>query len=504
MDNDNASLRLLYSSLARKYEVAKEEWRVVSRQCEEVKAREDEANATTEKWQEQAVRYKASLEEVVNERNKYKGQCTQAIRQWDQALRERTVLQEKLAKVEKEKEELAKEVEQAMNIRIKASKDIKRLTEERNSALHEYSVIMGERGSVIRELDRLQEELATSKKESKDCQLLQREITAALADRDKTMKEVHELRRKLGMVESGEAEFDNLNDALQAVASLRAKVQLLEGKLKDAALEADVAKGRRDWAFAERDKIMLESESVHNLIDQMRAERDRALTKLADSMSQEVTRKASSSQEEMVVEQLEKDCLVKQGEVHLNLDEHKGHGIILGEGVYVRALRPDSVAARSGRLVLGDRILAVNGTELSQGVKEARQLIVQSEKNLVLKTESLTCRSMSRAVERSASQSTPDRRILAPVAQNTPDAKPPVASRLWASSERVYNIPNNTVVSKEPKKAWSAFTETVKEKFVKGTRRQSAEPGEGEGDYLSYRVGEGEIFVTIIGASDLD
>merc|ERR1719422_461982 len=107
-----------------------------------------------------------------------------------------------LAKGEKEKEELAKEVEQAMNIRIKASKDIKRLTEERNSALHEYSVIMGERGSVIRELDRLQEELATSKKESKDCQLLQREITAALADRDKTMKEVHELRRKLGMVES--------------------------------------------------------------------------------------------------------------------------------------------------------------------------------------------------------------------------------------------------------------------------------------------------------------
>ena len=148
------------------------------------------------------------------------------------------------------------------------------------------------------------------------------------------------------------------------------------------------------------------------------------------------------------------------------------------------------------RLVLGDRVLAVNGTDLSQSnsLKEARQLVLQSERTLVLKTESLTCRSMSRAVERSASQSTPDRRILAPVAQNTPDAKPPVASRLWASSERVYNIPNNTVVSKEPKKAWSAFTETVKEKFVKGTRRQSAEPGEGEGDYLSYRVGEGEIF----------
>ena len=197
-------------------------------------------------------------------------------------------------------------------------------------------------------LERLQEELTTSKKESKDCQLLQREITAALADRDNTMKEVHELRRKLGMVESGDTEFENLNDALQAVASLRAKVELLEGRLKDAALEADVAKGRRDWAFAERDKIMLESESVHSLIGQMRAERDRALTQLADTMSQEATKKVSS-QEEIVVEQLEKDCLVKQGEVHLSLDEQKGHGVILGEGVYIRALRPDSVAARSGR-----------------------------------------------------------------------------------------------------------------------------------------------------------
>ena len=138
-------------------------------------------------------------------------------------------------------------------------------------------------------------------------------------------------------------------------------------------------------------------------------------------------------------------------------------------------------------------MLAVNGTDLqSTSLKDARQLILQSEKNLVLKTENLTCRTMSRAVERSASQSTPDRRLLASAAQNTPDNKPPVASRLWASSERVYNISNNTVVSKEPKKAWSAFTETVKEKFVKGTRRQSAEPGEGEGDYLSYRVGEGE------------
>ena len=52
--------------------------------------------------------------------------------------------------VKKEKEDLAKEVEQAMIIRIKASKNIKQLMEGRNSALHEYSVIMGG-GKVNRE-----------------------------------------------------------------------------------------------------------------------------------------------------------------------------------------------------------------------------------------------------------------------------------------------------------------------------------------------------------------
>ena len=48
-----------------------------------------------------------------------------------------------------------------MNIRVKASKDIKRLTEERNSALHEYSVIMSEREEIHREMEKLQAWIST-------------------------------------------------------------------------------------------------------------------------------------------------------------------------------------------------------------------------------------------------------------------------------------------------------------------------------------------------------
>lgn len=42
--------------------------------------------------------------------------------------------------------------------------------------------------------------------------------------------------------------------------------------------------GRRDWAFSERDKIVLERESIRTLCDNMRKERDRAVSELAEAL----------------------------------------------------------------------------------------------------------------------------------------------------------------------------------------------------------------------------
>lgn len=61
------------------------------------------------------------------------------------ALRERNEYREALAKVQQQHEEAVKEVNQAMAVRMKASKDIKRLTDERNAAMQEYTLIMSER-----------------------------------------------------------------------------------------------------------------------------------------------------------------------------------------------------------------------------------------------------------------------------------------------------------------------------------------------------------------------
>ena len=126
--------------------------------------------------------------------------------------------------MQRQHEEAVKEINQAMTVRIKASKDIKRLTEERNAAMQEYALIMSERDSVHKEIEKLQDEVSStntkmkqvensSKKQDEEkrkylCQveLLKREIEAALVDRDKAIKEAHELREKVGEREKSSLE----------------------------------------------------------------------------------------------------------------------------------------------------------------------------------------------------------------------------------------------------------------------------------------------------------
>lgn len=74
-----------------------------------------------------------------------------------------------------------KEINQAMAARIKANKDIKRLTEERDAALQEYSLIMSERDSVHRELEKLTDDLGGSKKQIKSLETQNKELQDKVA-----------------------------------------------------------------------------------------------------------------------------------------------------------------------------------------------------------------------------------------------------------------------------------------------------------------------------------
>ena len=70
LGGSSESLSLMYSSLLRKYEARKEE-------CDKIARAHAEAVTQAEQYQDQLNQYKSSYENMVNERNKYKQQCTQ-------------------------------------------------------------------------------------------------------------------------------------------------------------------------------------------------------------------------------------------------------------------------------------------------------------------------------------------------------------------------------------------------------------------------------------------
>merc|ERR1711971_1537089 len=148
-----------------------DDYTLVRKRHDDLVASHSDAVSKLEHSQEEIGRYKKLYNEVLIERNQFKQQCTQVIRQWDEDLREKNKYKDALAKVKRQHDDAIKEINQAMTVRIKASKDLKRLTEERNAAMQEYSLIMSERDSVHKEIEKFQEEVAVTNHKLKDSEI---------------------------------------------------------------------------------------------------------------------------------------------------------------------------------------------------------------------------------------------------------------------------------------------------------------------------------------------
>ncbi|KAL1478702.1 hypothetical protein MTO96_016028 [Rhipicephalus appendiculatus] len=400
--------------------------------------------------------HKRGAEEALAERNAalrdrtgLQQQCTAAIRQWDSALRERNEARDQLAKVQQQRDEAMKEINQAMAVRIKASKDLSRLTEERNAAVQEYTLIMSERDSVHKEIERLQEELQEAQSKARQTETahkasldemegLKREIASALQDRDRALKELSDLREKQAECNQQSSSEDasraeavrkdslpsSLADAEQTnqeMENLRRNMERLQVELAEAQQEAEVCKRRRDWAFSERDKIVLERESIRSLCDKLRRERDRAVSDLAEALrdSDDIKRQRNEASKELkelkekIEAQLEKESRMKQlnsvgnnhsrdsaidtdlqeweteiKEVHLRYEGDFGFDISGGKEemqaepsvayFYVSSILKGGTA--EGKLLVNDVILKVNGLDVAGMDKRTLCDTVQNSK----------------------------------------------------------------------------------------------------------------------------
>lgn len=103
-------------------------------------------------------------------------------------------------------------------------------------------------------------------------------------ERDNSSKEAERENNTADYTKRDKERMDNLDQANLELDKLRKSVDKLQTELEEALQEAEVSKRRRDWAFSERDKIVLERESIRTLCDRLRKERDRAVSELAGAL----------------------------------------------------------------------------------------------------------------------------------------------------------------------------------------------------------------------------
>ncbi|XP_057658285.1 disks large homolog 5 [Diorhabda carinulata] len=450
---DSASLRTKYAELLNENKQLQAE---NQRLCKELTERNGNASESLFMSHSQAL---SKLEIAQDENSRLLKQCELLSQERAQAQRDVVGFKQQLVKICKEyakyreaHQKLQQQYDEAVNVTIKANKDIKRLTDERNATTAEYTLVMSERDTVHKEMEKLSDDLAQSLKKihlldvaNKELQeekrnltyqleSLRREISSALHERDKAIKDGNDLREKFGefsatsekgmlmlgdqtkisrgrLIDSlgtlgdgqgckehlrenvhsiNQRRLDNLDQANQELENLRKSLDKAQTELAEAVQEAEVSKGRRDWAFSERDKIVLERESIRTLCDNMRKERDRAVSELAESLREsdavkkqrnELVKEAKALREaiEMHLEKssgleyLQEYSRLHTEVVELELTAADEEGLefatgreLSGDGyVYVASVASGSSA--EGKLFQNDRILKVNDIDCSQG-----------------------------------------------------------------------------------------------------------------------------------------
>lgn len=266
------------------------------------------------------------------EKDKLKHQLMMATCQFNMAQRERDERMQSL----KQNDDVIKELNHVLDTKII---ELRRSTEQRNAAEQELSLILSEKDTVLKENQKLSDDLMLVIKKSNEMELrlkeekhalfyeqerLKRDLEESLKFRDEIMKECEVLREKLedlsssssktgGVENSGssnehmtknrsefkstsneswskemtdtkefsvEQHLRELEVAGRENELLRKQLEKVHIEMKKASVDTEQAKSRRDLAINEREKIVCERDSVKTLCDELRKERDTAISDL--------------------------------------------------------------------------------------------------------------------------------------------------------------------------------------------------------------------------------
>ncbi|XP_041362513.1 disks large homolog 5-like [Gigantopelta aegis] len=339
----NNEIDEICSTVMTKFEEMKTEYEALRERYDELALTHTSVVSQLEFLTEEKRRSQKQMEELcvardsaMMERNGLQHQCTSVIQNWNERLLECNQLKDKLTRITQQRDKWIVDYNQAVQKQFSIKKENEAMQKEKDEAVKNYALVLSERDTVHNEIEQLQEKLNSALKriemfeqEKKDIEnereTLRREISSALQDRDKYKRERNEVSGMKLEVEQQRNEFhkeyllmsqerdiarkerhealdhidriikdtyektqkekaEEIDHVTKETDSLKNQIEKLRQDLSDALQEAEIAKKRRDWAFGERDKIVQERESIRSLCDNLRRDRDRAVSDLAQAL----------------------------------------------------------------------------------------------------------------------------------------------------------------------------------------------------------------------------
>lgn len=317
--------------------------------------------AFLEQYNELKKRYEQhrfEYEKMTKDTEAVKKKCNDLIEDRNSLALEKDALKHQLVVANYEKDQLKKQHEDTIRemnqVMDKQCIDIRVSTDQRNAAEMELSMLLGEKDIVLKENQKLSDDLMLVVKKSNELELrhkedkqsllfdmerLKRELEASVKYRDEVLKECESLREKIESLSSSSkgdssehmksrSEFKSTSneswskeltctkefsmeqnarniEALQRENELlRKQLEKMHNEMVKATQDTDLAKSRRDWAITEREKIVQERDSVKILCDELRKERDTAISELLAAIRDSENIKKQKDEAYKEIEQL--------------------------------------------------------------------------------------------------------------------------------------------------------------------------------------------------------
>lgn len=266
---------------------------------------------------------------ALQERDAIKQQCINAICQWSLIVQQHNDLKEILKQKEFELKETIEEFQIVIANNLETTETLNKERIACRNTFQEYKIVMSERDIVHNDIEKLMtdlfiqnnknkllnEEIKHLKDEIKPLKLqvecFKRELTTIVCDRDEALKKCNHYNPKYEKIitknedqsnhksqlnydisseeqnQNGLQEktvslslfgscqnkpIDNLDDANQEIELLRKSIVQNHTEANKLQTEAKLSEKRRNWAFGERDKIMLEREEFRCTSNYLRIE----------------------------------------------------------------------------------------------------------------------------------------------------------------------------------------------------------------------------------------